>query len=328
MADLSTTYMDIPMVSPVVVAACSLSSHVENIQRVEAAGAGGLVVKSLFEEQIMAEAVKLQADLKVGANHFAESLSYFPPLEHAGPREHLMWVERSRKAVEMPLIGSINAFTPSGWVDFARQMQETGVDALELNVYAVQTDPDRDGRQVERELFDMVEHVLRQVSIPVAVKLAPFYSSMVNIAAELDRRGVKGLVLFNRFLQPDIDPDNEALRNAMDLSRPDEMRLPLRYIALLHGRISADLAASTGIHSGAAVVKQILAGAAIVQVASVLYAHDIEHIRTLNEGVDHWMDRKGYASLADFRGKLSQEDAPDPFAFERAQYVELLLQQV
>ena len=328
MADLSTTYMGIPMVSPVVVAACSLSGHVENVQRAEAAGAGGLVIKSLFEEQIMAETVKLAADEKVGGDRFAESLSFFPPLEHAGAREHLMWVERSRRAVKMPLIGSINAFTPTGWVDFARQMQETGVDGLELNVYAVQTDPEQDGRGVEAALYDTIEKVLEQVTIPVAVKLAPFYSSVVNVAAELDRRGVKGLVLFNRFLQPDIDPDTERLRNAMDLSRPDEMRLPLRYVALLHGRIGADLAATTGIHSPTGVIKQLLAGAAITQVASVLYAHDIEYIRTLNEGVDHWMDQKGYACLADFRGKLSQEDAPDPFAFERAQYVELLLQQV
>ena len=328
MADLSTTYMGIPMVSPVVVAACSLSGSIENIERTEAAGAGGLVIKSLFEEQIMAETLKLQADQKAEGERFAESLSFFPPLEHAGAREHLMWAERSRKAVDMPLIGSINAFTPTGWVDFARQMQETGVNALELNVYAVQTDPERDGRDVEAALYDTIEQVLAQVTIPVAVKLAPFYSSVVNVAAELDRRGVKGLVLFNRFLQPDIDPESEALRNTMDLSRPEEMRLPLRYVALLHGRVSADLAASTGIHSPTGVIKQILAGAAITQVASVLYTHEIEYIRTLNEGLDHWMASKGYNNLNDFRGKLNQEDAPDPFAFERAQYVELLMQQV
>ncbi|MFW6146659.1 MAG: dihydroorotate dehydrogenase-like protein [Planctomycetota bacterium] len=328
MADLAATYMGIPMVGPVVVAACSLSGRVETIQRIEAAGAGGLVIKSLFEEQVMAEEVKLKADERVGAERFAESLTYFPPLDHAGAREHLMWIEKTRQAVQMPLIGSLNAYTPGGWADYARQIAETGVNALELNVYAVQTDPDRGGADVESELFDTVSAVLDQVSLPVAVKLSPFYSSVVNVATELDRRGVKGLVLFNRFIQPDIDPEAETLRNVMDLSRPAEMRLPLRYVALLYGKVDADLAANTGIHSADAVVRQILAGATIVQVASVLYAHDVDYIQTLHDGVERWMDQKAYNTLADFRGKLSQADAPDPFAYERAQYVELLMQQV
>ncbi len=328
MADLAATYMGIELTGPVVVAACSLSGRVETIERIEAAGAGGLVIKSLFEEQVMAEEVKLKADEQVGAERFAESLTYFPPLDHAGAREHLMWIEKTRQAVAMPLIGSLNAYTPGGWADYARQIAETGVNALELNVYAVQTDPDRTGADVEAELFDTVSAVLDQVDLPVAVKLSPFYSSVVNVATELDRRGVRGLVLFNRFIQPDIDPEAEALRNVMDLSRPAEMRLPLRYVALLYGKVEADLAANTGIHSADAVVRQILAGATIVQVASVLYAHDVEYIRTLHEGVDRWMDQKGYHTLDDFRGKLSQADVPDPFAYERAQYVELLMQQV
>ncbi|NLF30516.1 MAG: dihydroorotate dehydrogenase-like protein [Planctomycetes bacterium] len=328
MADLAATYMGIPMAGPVVVAACSLSGRVETIQRIEAAGAGGLVIKSLFEEQIMAEEVQLKKEERVGAERFPESLTYFPPVDHAGAREHLMWIERTRKVVQMPLIGSLNAYTPGGWADYARQIEQTGVNALELNVYAVQTDPDRSGADVEAELFDTVSAVIDQVSIPVSVKLSPFYSSVVNIASELDRRGAKGLVLFNRFIQPDIDPEAEALRNVMDLSRPAEMRLPLRYVALLYGKVDADLAANTGIHTPDAIVRQILAGAAVVEVASVLYAHDVEYIRTLHDGVDRWMDQKGYRKLTDFRGKLSQADAPAPFAYERAQYVELLMQQV
>ena len=328
MADLATTYMGVPISSPVVVAACSVSAQVESIQRAEAAGAGALVIKSLFEEQIMAESIKLESQEQLSGDHFAESLTYFPPLEHAGPAEHMMWVEKSRQAVKMPLIGSISAITDGTWVDYAKQMQNAGVDGLELNVYAVQTDIDRSGSEVEAELFETVARVLDAVSIPVAVKLAPFYSSVTNVVAELDRLGVKGLVLFNRFLQPDIDPDSETLRNAMDLSRPEEMRLSLRYVALLHGRVGADLIANTGVHSGTAVVRQLLAGAQAVQVASVLYAHDIDYIKTLNEGIEYWMDSKDYATVDDFRGNLSQEDVPDPFAFERAQYVELLLQQV
>jgi dihydroorotate dehydrogenase (fumarate) len=328
MAVLATEYMGIKMTSPVVVSACSISGRVDNIKRAEAAGAGALVIKSLFEEQILAESLKLESDRMVGSDHFAESLTYFPPLQHAGPRGHLMWVEKSRKAVKMPLLASLNAVTPSAWTGYAKQLEGTGVDGLELNPYAVQTDVRRTGSDVEAELYEIVRNVLAEVTIPVAIKLTPFYTSLVNVAAELDRLGVKGLVLFNRFLQPDIDPERELLRNAMDLSQPEETRLPLRYVALLYGKVKADLAGNTGVHSGLDAVKHILAGAAIVEVASVLYTKKVEHLKTLNDEIGRWMDQKGYAGLSDFRGKLSQEDLADLFAFERAQYVELLLQQV
>lgn len=310
------------------VGACSISGHVDKIKRAEAAGAGALVIKSLFEEQVMAESLKLQEQEDVGAERFAESLSYFPPLEHAGPREHVMWVEKARGAVDMPLIASLNAITPGGWVEYARKLQDAGVNGLELNPYAVQTDPSRSGAEIEKELFDVVEKVVSAVTIPVSVKLSPFYTSIPNIAAELTDRGAKGLVLFNRFLQPDIDPEKETLRNAMNFSRPEESRLPLRYVALLFDHISADLVASTGIHDGRAVARQILAGATAVQAASALYVNDIEYIGTMNDELSAWMDSKSYTGLDDFRGKLSQEDVADRFAYERAQYVELLLQQV
>lgn len=327
MADLSTTYMGIPLSSPVVVAACSLSGKVDNIRHAEQAGAGALVIKSLFEEQIQWEASNLEEAENVGAERFAESLTYFPPIEHAGSREHLMWVEKTRKVVTMPLLGSLNAISRSNWVGYARQLQDTGVDGLELNVYGVQTDMLQTADDVEKSLYETVDNVLAEVTIPVAVKLSPFYTSVVNVASELDRRGAKGLVLFNRFLQPDIDVENETLRNSMTWSRPEEMRLPLRYIALLYGRIKADLAASSGVHTAEAVVKQLLAGATIVQVASALYLHNIDYIKTLNDGLAGWMDQKGYKKSADFRGKLSQRDVKDLFAFERAQYVDLLLKQ-
>ncbi len=327
MAELSTTYMGVSLSSPVLVGACSLSGRISNIQRVEEAGAGGLVIKSLFEEQIMAEALRLEEQQMVGAERYSESLNYFPPLEHAGPREHLMWVEKTRKAVRMPLFGSLNAVSPGGWAGFARQLQDTGVNGLELNIYAVQTDPERTGQDVERELYETVRKVLDEVTIPVAVKLSPFYSSLVNVAAELDKMGVAGLVLFNRFLQPDIDEETLSLRNAMNLSRSEDARLPLRYIALLHGRVHADLAAVTGIHDGAGVARQILAGATVAQVVSTLYINGVEQLETINSDLAAWMDRHGFKTIANFRGKCSQEDVPDRFAFERAQYVELLMQQ-
>ncbi len=317
MADLSTSYMGLPLSSPVVVAACSLSGRIDNIERAEAAGAGALVVKSLFEEQIMAESLRLDEEQAVGGDHFAESLSYFPPLEHAGPREHLMWVEKICKAVTMPVIGSLNAGTPGAWVEYARRMESAGVAAL-----------DRTGAEVEADLYRTVHDVLAEVTIPVAVKLSPYYTSVVNVAKHLDTQGVAALVLFNRFLQPDIDVDAETLRNEMAMSSSCETRVSLRYTALLHGRIRADIAAGGGVQDGRDVVKHVLAGATVVQVAGTLYAHEIEHVATMNQQIGEWMDAKGYRTLADFHGKLSQEDMPDRFAYERAQYVELLLQQV
>lgn len=327
MADLTTTYMGIPLSSPVIVGACSLSGKVDNIRKAQDAGAGALVIKSLFEEQIRLESQKLDEDRAVGAEHFPEAIQYFPPMEHSGPREHLMWIEKTRAAVQMPLIASLNAIHPSNWVGWAKKLQDTGVQGLELNVYAVQTDLAKTSADVEKVLYDLLQAVLAEVSIPVAVKLSPYYTSVVNVAAELAKRGAKGLVLFNRFLQPEIDLGSESLKNAMSWSRPEEMRLPLRFVALLHGRIQADLAASTGIHTAEAVAKQILAGATVVQVVSALYLNQIAYLGDLNRGLAAWMDQKGYRTLADFRGKLSQKDVKAPFAFERAQYVDLLLKQ-
>jgi len=327
MADLSTKYMGVELDSPVVVASCSLSGLIDNIKRAEEAGAGALVIKSLFEEQIMLERMKLEEDLGVGAEKFPESLTYFPRAEHAGPRQHLMWMEKTRRAVKMPLFGSLNAVKPGSWVSYAKQMEETGVDGLELNVYAVQTDPNKSASDIEQELYENVERVVAEVSIPVAVKLDPFYTSVANVAGELDRRGVRALVLFNRFVQPDIDTTTESLSHKMEYSEPREIKVPLRWIALLYGRVKADLAASTGAHDAEDVVKYLLAGATVVQVAGVLYAKGLDHISTITGDLTKWMDGKGYKRLADFRGRVSQKKAADPFLFERAQYVDLLLKQ-
>ncbi len=329
MADLSTSYMGIPLSSPVLVAACSVSGMIDNIRRCEEAGAGALVIRSLFEEQIQLEGQRLDEQQAVGSERFAESLSYFPPLEHAGPREHLMWTEKTRKAVSMPLIGSINAVHTGQWVKYARQMQDTGVNALELNPYAVQTDVDRSASDVEAELLEVVQSVLDAVTIPVSVKLSPFYTSVPHVAHQLDERGVKGLVLFNRFLQPDIDLDTMKLRQTMNWSRPEEARLALRYVAILHGRVGAELAATGGIHDGQAVARQLLAGAQVVQVASVLYTSPkkLDVLTSLNDQLGGWMDEKGYAKIESFRGRLSQAQIGDPYAFERAQYVQLLMKQ-
>ncbi len=327
MADLTTKYMGLELDSPLIVAASSISSYIDRIEMAEKAGAGALVIRSLFEEQIMFDALQLELDLEVGSESFPEALSYFPEIQHGEADEHLMWIEKTREAVKLPLIGSLNAITPGAWTKFARQLEATGIDALELNVYAVATNPDKTSNEIEKDLYDIVKAVRAEVTIPVAVKLSPFYTSPLNVARELSELGVNALVLFNRFLQPDIDPQTESLKSEMVFSTPQEMKVPLRHIALLYGRIDSDLAITTGVHSGLDAVKAILSGASAVQTASTLLKNGIPYLSTMLREIEGWMDERGYEQLDDFRGKLSQREADDPFAFERAQYVKLLMSQ-
>jgi dihydroorotate dehydrogenase (fumarate) len=238
-----------------------------------------------------------------------------------------MWVEKARHAVQIPLFASLNAVSPGAWVHYAKQLEQTGIDGLELNVYAVATDLSKPGTDIEKELFEIVESVKAEVSIPVAVKLSPFYTSAVNVAAELDKRGVDALVLFNRFLQPTIDIETESLHNEMVFSTPHEIKLPLRWIALLYGRIKADLAITSGVHTGEDAIRALLGGATVIQLASTLFLHGLPYISTILRDIEAWMAEKGYESLDEFRGKVSQKQVTDPFAFERAQYVNLLLSQ-
>jgi dihydroorotate dehydrogenase (fumarate) len=327
MASLQTTYMGIELKTPLVVAASSVSSFLDRIKQAEQAGAGLLVIRSLFEEQIQLEALRLEESLSVGAESFAEAVSYFPNVEHGGADEHLMWIEKTRAKTEMPLIASLNAVSPGAWTKYARQLEATGVNGLELNVYAVAADPKVSGAQLESTLFEIVESVVSEVKIPVSVKLSPFYTSVANVAAELDKRGVKGLVLFNRFLQPDIDPQTETLKQEMVYSSPEELKLPLRWVALLYGRLKADLALNTGVHSGSDAAKAFLAGAQIVQIASALLENGIPFLSTMLRELEGWMDEHDYEDLKAIRGKMSQKKVEDPFGFERAQYVKLLMSQ-
>jgi dihydroorotate dehydrogenase (fumarate) len=319
--------MGVPLKNPMVVAACTISHHVDRVKLAEDVGAGALVISSLFEEQIQLEQQRFADQLAVGGESFAEALSFFPGISHGEASEHLMWIEKTRRAVKMPLFASLNAVSPGGWVKYARQLEATGVNGLELNVYAVATDLDRLGSEIEQELYEIVEGVKAEVNIPVAVKLGPFYTSAVNVAAELDKRGVDALVLFNRFLQPTIEVEMEALHNEMVYSTSQELKLPLRWIALLFGRIKADLAITTGVHSGQDAIRALLGGAKVVQVASALLKHGIPYLSTMLRDVEAWMAEKDYKTIADFRGKVSQLNCDDPFAFERAQYVRLLLSQ-
>lgn len=325
MADLSTSFMGIKMKSPIMVGASTLSNKIDNIRMAEEAGAGGLVIHSLFQEQIEMESQEIEEELLISSDHFPESLTYFPQLEHAGPREHIMWVERARREVRFPLIGSINAVSMGKWVEYAGQLQEAGCDGLELNLYSVQTNPSRTAGEIEKQSLDIIAAVKRSVSIPVAVKLSPWYTSIANFIMRLSEVNVDGIVLFNRFYQPVIDPDTEKLAIRLDFSMPEEMRLPLRWIAIASGIVDTDLAASTGVHSGKDVAAQLLAGARVTQTVSAIYQNGIDHISTMNHELSKWMDAKGYADIDAFRGKLSSAKVTDPYAFERAQYIEMLM---
>ncbi len=324
MADLKTTYMGIPLKSPVMVAASSVSSYVDRVQMAESAGAGALVIRSLFEEQISLDQWRMEEALAIGAESFAEAMSYFPRVEHGGIKEHLMWVEKTRKAVTLPIFASLNAVSPGAWTTYARQLADTGVNGLEINVYAVPADPNQPGSVIEQQLYDVIEAIRKEVSLPIAVKLSPFYTAPANVVKELEKRGVNAVVIFNRFLQPDIDPDTESLINEMVLSTPAELKVPLRWAALLYGRTGLDIAVNTGVHTGRDVIKALLAGATVVQVAATLLKNGIPYISTMLLDIQNWMEERGYNTLADFRGKLSQKNCDDPFAFERAQYVKLL----
>lgn len=324
MPNLKTTYMGIEIKSPLIVAASSISSYVERVQAAESAGAGALVIRSLFEEQIALDQLNLEEKLSVGSESFAEATSYFPDVEHGGSAEHLMWVEKTRKAVSMPVFASLNAVSPGAWVTYAKQLADSGVDGLEINSYSVPTDPAKPAGEIEQRLYDVIESVRKEVTLPIAVKLSPFYTSPANVVKELEARGVNAIVMFNRFLQPDIDPETETLVNEMVLSTPAELRVPLRWAALLYGRTSLDLAVNTGVHTGRDTIKALLSGANVVQVASTLLKNGIPYLSTMQLDIMNWMEEKGYASLDDFRGKLSQQKCDDPFAFERAQYVKLL----
>jgi dihydroorotate dehydrogenase (fumarate) len=314
--------------NPLVVSASSISNHIDTVKAAENAGAAGLVIRSLFEEQIALEGHYLldraerEAESLVEANN-----SYFPSVKHGGPREHLMWVEKTRQAVKMPIFASLNAVTPGAWVDYARQLTDTGVNGLEVNFYFVATDPARSGADIEKGLYEVVENVRAATQLPIAVKLSPFFTSIVNVVAELEKRGVNGVVLFNRFLQPDIDADTESVFSEMVLSTPAEMRVPLRWVAILHGRVGLDLCLNSGVHSGADAIRALLAGANAVQMTATLLKNGIPYLSTMLINMQDWMTEHNYEKLSDFQGKLSQKHCDDPFAFERAQYVKLLMRQ-
>jgi dihydroorotate dehydrogenase (fumarate) len=325
MADISTSFMGIEMSSPIVVGACTLSNQIDNIKRAEDAGAGGLVIYSLFQEQTELEAMEVEEELLISSDHFAESLTYFPQMKHAGAREHIMWVEKARKEVKFPLFGSLNATSKGKWLEYAKQLENAGCDGLELNLYSLETDPAKPPDEIEQRSLDVVSEVKSSVSIPVSVKLSPWYTSVANFTAKVVKAGAAGVVLFNRFYQPTIDPDTEEIVLNLNLSTPEETRLPLRWIAILSGALDVDFAANTGIHSSKDVARQLLAGARVTQVVSTIYRNGIDHITAMNSALADWMDERDYETIEDFRGNMAKDKIQDPYTFERAQYISLLM---
>jgi len=324
--DLSTDYMGLRLPSPLVASASPLNSDLDNLRRLEANGAGAVVLPSVFEEQIQREQELLDALIDRGAESFGEALSYFPSgASYAyDTANHLALVERAARALAIPVIASLNGTTDSGWVDYARDIEAAGARALELNVFFVPSDPRLSGAEVERRYLEIVTAVTESVTIPVAVKVGPYFSSPGHMAGRLAAAGASGLVLFNRFYQPDIDPATLDLAPSLELSHRDEMRLPLLWIGVLAGQVEASLAATTGVDRPEDVVKYLLAGADVVMTTSALLRHGLGHMRVLVDGLAEWLAARGAASPDAIRGRLSHRNVREPEAYERANYIRVL----
>jgi dihydroorotate dehydrogenase (fumarate) len=322
--DLTTRYLGLSLKNPLVASACPLTGELDVLRRLEEAGAAAAVMPSLFEEQIQHPQPRQLSDPAPPA--FIGSLSYFRELAeyNKGPECWLRHIEQAKKAVSIPVIGSLNAVSMGPWLRYARRIQEAGADALELNLYLLVTDPDTTAEQVESRYLEIVSGVRAIVSIPLAVKLGPHFSALPNMARRLAAAGVNGLVLFNRFLQPEIDVDGLKAVPHLTLSSADELRLPLRWIALLHGRVPLSLAATSGIGSSRDVLRALLAGADVAMIASTLYRHGVPQLRALLDGVQQWLQANGYQSVEQIKGALSHARCPDPAAFERANYTKAL----
>jgi dihydroorotate dehydrogenase (fumarate) len=325
--DMRTDYLGLELANPIVAAASPLTGTIESLRALESAGVGAVVLRSLFEEQIEHEEMAAHDLFLHGAEISAEVDGFFPELEdyNTGPDAYLGLISGAKKALSIPVIASLNGHTAGGWTRYAKLFEEAGADAIELNVYFLATDPRMTSSDVEARYIDLVASVARQVGIPVSVKVGPFFSSMANVALRIVDAGAAGLVLFNRFIQPDVMLDDLTVGPRLVLSDSEEGRLALRWIAILRGHTEASLGASTGVHEAADALKLLLAGADVVQVASSLIERGPYHAESLISGVRSWLEAGDYASVAQMRGSLSQRNVPDPEAFERANYMRALV---
>jgi dihydroorotate dehydrogenase (fumarate) len=324
--NLTTRYMGLTLKNPIVASASPLSQHLDTIRQLEDHGASAVVMFSLFEEQIQHDLAAMEHFMAVGTESFGEALSYFPAVDDfdVGPTQYLELVRKASAAVDIPIIASLNGTSERGWVDFGTLMQEAGAKGLELNIYYIPTEMARPGAEVEAQYLDVLARVRAAVTIPIAVKVGPYFSSFAHMAGRLDRAGANALVLFNRFYQPDFDIENRTVVPSLALSRPDEIRLPLLWIALLHGRVKASLAATTGVHSAVEAIKYLMAGADVVMSTSALLQHGPPFLSRLLSDLTGWMEKKGYESVDQLRGSMSQRAMPDSMAFVRGNYIKVL----
>ncbi len=324
MRNLSTTYMGLDLPNPIMVSSCSLSRDIDGVGKIADAGAGGLVLKSLFEEQMDLETREIEQH--IGPSWHTEAADYVRNMGmHLGPQEYLKLIADAKNAITIPVIASLNCVSVSWWTDYARKLEVAGADAIELNIAYLPSQTSVNGRQVETVYGEIVRKVIDQVKIPVAVKIGSSFSSLAAFAQDLVRTGVRGLTLFNRFYQVDIDIDKIELKPGYTFSAPEEMSLPLRWIALLSGQLDCDFSATTGVHDGAGAVKLLLAGAQTVQLCSVLYQNDLGKIGQILHDIDVWMDQHGFDSVEAFRGKLNAEHLDKPELWERLQYIKALV---
>jgi dihydroorotate dehydrogenase (fumarate) len=324
--DLTTEYLGMRLPHPLVAGASPLADDLDGVKRLEDAGAAAIVLRSLFEEQITREQMAEHINLDSHGESFGEATSYFPSPDAfaLGPFQYLEHLRRVKAAVGVPVLASLNGATPGGWVDYARLMQQAGADALELNIYRIATDPETTSSEIERQAIETVRAVKQAVTIPVAVKLSPFYTAFAHLARELDRIGADGLVLFNRFYEPDIDPDELAAIRTLHLSDSSGLRLRLHWMAILSGRVRASLAVTGGVHTALDVVKATMAGAHVTQMVSALLMHGPRHLGTVLSDLASWLEEHEWPSLAEMRGNLSLLKVPDPDAYERANYMLML----
>ena len=326
--DLSTTYLGLKLRTPLVPAASPLSEEVDSIKQMEDAGASAVVLYSLFEEQLRQDTAELARHLEHGTESFAEALTYFPEPEsfRLGPEEYLKHIGKAKQAVHIPIIASLNGSSAGGWTQYAKAIQQAGADALELNIYYIPTDENLTSAQVEQTYLDILKSVKSVVTIPVAVKLSPFFTYFANMASRLDQAGANGLVLFNRFYQPDIDLESLEVKPNILLSTPMAMRVPLRWIALLYGKLRANLCATSGIHRASDALKMLMAGADVTMLCSALIRHGVRQISVVEQDLIAWMEEHEYESVSQLKGSLSQKNCAEPSAFERAQYMKAISQ--
>lgn len=326
MTELNTTYLGLNLKNPLVASASPLSKKLETVKKLEDVGIGAVVMYSLFEEQISHESQALDYFLSRGTESFAEAISYFPELDNynIGPEEYLELIVKIKESVNIPVIGSLNGISSGGWVNYAKKIEQAGADALELNIYYIPTDVKIDSKELEDAQIELVADIKKQLSIPLSVKLGPYYSALPNFANRLVAAGANGLVLFNRFYQPDIDTETLEVVPSLNLSTSDELRLPLRWIAILYGSIKADLALTTGVHNEKDVLKAMMAGANIVEIASELIAHGPKRVTEILQGLETWMVEYEYRSIQQMRGSMSHKAVAEPAAFERANYMKAL----